>query len=97
MVHKIKKLETKDWAVVKSGDMIAIYKKLRGKKFDPLEIGSSSQFRGTLEEEESNWQPASIQVVKDNMKDMEESNVSIFFDESDLKKKTWGNKGLPKA
>jgi len=92
MVHRCKKIETKDWIVKESAGDLLIFKKMKGMKKKPIDF---RQYRGTLASEEPNWQPASIQVGQDSMKSMEESNVKIFFDKMDLKKKEWGNRGLP--
>lgn len=78
-------IKTKHWTVVEIGDDLHIY---RG-------LPSVDNYRATINEEESNWQPPSIQVSQDHMKHMEESNSAIFFDADDLKKKKWQNRDLP--
>jgi len=79
-------IKTEKWTIVKMAGDLQIY---RG-------TPSMETFRGSIMEGEENWQPASIQVSQDHMKHMEESNVAIFFDADDLKKKKWQNMDLPR-
>ena len=79
--------KTKEWALVESVGDLQIYK-------GDVDLRN---WRGTLTSGEGNWQPPSIQICQDNMKSMEESNVKIFFDISDLKRKKWENKDLPEV
>jgi hypothetical protein len=88
----MKTLETKDWIVEKwNPSQMTILKKSKYRKSNLLK-----DYRGTLSSGEKEWQPASIQISKDLMKEMEESNTAIFFDTQDLKRK-WKNKDLPKV
>jgi len=79
--------KTKTWTIVDSVGDLRIY---RG-------VPSLKNYRGAILEKEGNWQPPSIQISKDNMKHMEESNTAIFFDTNDLKKKKWKNTDIKKA
>ena len=82
---------TKDWIVVKGGSAILILKK----EGDVGDIENVLELhRGSLEDTESDWQPASIQISQDEMRRMVESNISIFYDEKDLKRRKWKNRGL---
>ena len=78
-------IKTKNWTLVESVGDLQIY------HGEP----KLENWRGTLTGGEMDWQPPSIQVSQDNMKSMEESNVMIFFDLKDLKKKKWANPDLP--
>lgn len=90
MVHKMKRIETKNWIIQETETGATILKKPTGKT-------TLLNYRGSIADEEDSHQPASIQVSKDFMKTIEESNTQIFFDASDLRKKKWQNKDLPKA
>lgn len=79
--------KTETWTIVDSIGDLYIY---RG-------VPSLENYRGGILEREGDWQPPSIQISQDNMKRMEESNVAIFFDINDLKKRKWKNKDIPKA
>ena len=84
-------IQSKDWTIVLggSGSSIMIF---RGHKIDVGKVADN--WRGDLYDTESSWQPPSIQIPRSEMAMMEESNVLIFFDRDDLKKREWENKAL---
>jgi len=80
-------LSNKDWTVVATDGDLNIYK---GKS-------DIMSWVGVLAEQEEDWQPATIQVSKDDLKEIDESNVSIFMGKRDVEKKKWKNTAVARG
>jgi len=79
-------LRNAKWVVIKVGEHLMVF---HGDATD------MQNYRGSFATEEEKWQPGSIQICKDLMIEMSESNVAIFFEEKDIKEIEWENKELP--